>query len=51
MRGFLVNRKAGWDTHGLPVELAIEKSLGFTSKNDIENYGIAKFNKLAQDSV
>ncbi len=51
MRGFLVNRKAGWDTHGLPVELAIEKTLGLSSKNDIEHYGVAKFNKLAKDSV
>src|SRR3989338_1583351 len=42
MRGFLVERKAGWDTHGLPVELQIEKKLGLTSKTDIEKYGIAK---------
>jgi isoleucyl-tRNA synthetase len=51
MRGFLVERKAGWDTHGLPVELQIEKKLGFKSKKDIENYGIKKFNKLCKASV
>jgi isoleucyl-tRNA synthetase len=51
MRGFHVRRKGGWDTHGLPVELQIEKKLKFTSKNDIENYGIAAFNKLCRDSV
>ena len=51
MRGFHVRRKGGWDTHGLPVELQIEKKLGFNSKNDIENYGIAAFNKLCRESV
>lgn len=51
MRGFHVRRKGGWDTHGLPVELQIEKKLGFKSKSDIENYGIAAFNKLCKDSV
>ena len=51
MRGYHVRRKGGWDTHGLPVELQIEKKLGFTSKNDIENYGIAAFNKLCKESV
>jgi isoleucyl-tRNA synthetase len=51
MRGFFVLRKAGWDTHGLPVELEIEKELGFKSKKDIEKYGIAKFNKKARESV
>ena len=51
MRGFHVRRKGGWDTHGLPVELQIEKKLGFKSKNDIENYGIAEFNKLCKESV
>jgi len=51
MRGFHVRRKGGWDTHGLPVELQIEKKLGFKSKNDIENYGIAAFNKLCKESV
>ncbi len=51
MQGFHVARKGGWDTHGLPVELQIEKKLGFKSKKDIEEYGIAAFNKLCKDSV
>ncbi|MDP3696751.1 MAG: class I tRNA ligase family protein [Candidatus Taylorbacteria bacterium] len=51
MRGFFVLRKAGWDTHGLPVEIEIEKELGFKNKKDIEDYGIAKFNKKARESV
>ena len=51
MRGYHVNRKGGWDTHGLPVELEIEKKLGFTGKKDIEKFGIAKFNKLAKESA
>ncbi len=51
MRGFLVERKAGWDTHGLPVELQIEKKLGLKSKKEIEQYGIAKFNKECRQSV
>src|SRR3989344_218305 len=51
MQGFHVPRKAGWDTHGLPVELQIEKKLGFTSKKDIEAYGIEKFNQECKDSV
>ncbi len=51
MRGFHVRRKGGWDTHGLPVELQIEKKLGFSSKKDIEEYGIAKFNKECKASV
>src|SRR3989344_4086595 len=51
MQGFNVPRRAGWDTHGLPVELQIEKKLGFNSKKDIENYGIAKFNKECKKSV
>jgi len=51
MRGFLVERKAGWDTHGLPVEIAVEKELGIRSKQDIENYGIAQFNAKAKESV
>ncbi len=51
MQGFHVARKGGWDTHGLPVELQIEKKLGFKSKKDIENYGIATFNKLCKESV
>ncbi len=51
MSGFHVRRKGGWDTHGLPVELQIEKKLGFKSKKDIEEYGIAKFNRLCKESV
>jgi isoleucyl-tRNA synthetase len=51
MRGYCVERKGGWDTHGLPVEIAIEKELGFTSKADIERYGIAKFNERCRQSV
>jgi isoleucyl-tRNA synthetase len=51
MRGRLVQRKGGWDTHGLPVELEIEKELGFTRKADIEEYGIAEFNARCRASV
>ncbi len=51
MRGFHVRRKAGWDTHGLPVELQVEKSLGLTSKKEIENYGVINFNKKCKESV
>ena len=51
MRGFRVERRAGWDTHGLPVELQIEKKLGLKSKKEIEQYGIAKFNKECKQSV
>ena len=51
MRGNFVARKAGWDCHGLPVELEIEKRLGMTSKGDIEAYGIAEFNRLCKESV
>ncbi|MYV96694.1 isoleucine--tRNA ligase [Streptomyces sp. SID3343] len=51
MRGFHVPRKAGWDCHGLPVELAVEKQLGFAGKADIERYGIAEFNAKCRDSV
>lgn len=51
MKGYCVPRKAGWDTHGLPVELEIEKKLGFTGKAQIESYGIAKFNALCRESV
>jgi isoleucyl-tRNA synthetase len=51
MRGFFVPRKAGWDTHGLPVEIEVEKNLGLKSKKEIEKYGIAKFNKKAKESV
>ena len=45
MRGRLVERKAGWDTHGLPVEIAVEQELGITTKAEIEAYGIAEFNQ------
>ncbi|HIQ08306.1 MAG TPA: isoleucine--tRNA ligase [Anaerolineaceae bacterium] len=51
MRGYHVIRRGGWDTHGLPVELEVEKKLGFTSKRQIEEYGVAKFNKLCRQSV
>lgn len=51
MKGYKVLRKIGWDTHGLPVELQVEKKLGFNSKNDIENYGIAEFNQKCRESV
>ncbi|MGA5301067.1 isoleucine--tRNA ligase [Nucisporomicrobium flavum] len=51
MKGFHVERKAGWDCHGLPVELAVEKELGFTGKQDIEAYGIAEFNAKCRESV
>lgn len=51
MRGFRVPRKGGWDTHGLPVELQVEKKLGLQSKKDIEKYGVAEFNKECKDSV
>lgn len=51
MRGYRVDRRAGWDTHGLPVELQVEKELGFTGKPDIETYGIAAFNKKCRESV
>ncbi len=51
MQGYKVLRKVGWDTHGLPVELEVEKSLGFTNKGDIEKYGIEKFNKKCKESV
>lgn len=51
MQGFKVVRKGGWDTHGLPVELEIEKKLGLKSKKEIERYGIAKFNKKCRKSV
>jgi isoleucyl-tRNA synthetase len=51
MTGHYVERKAGWDCHGLPVELAVEAELGFESKNDIEQYGIAAFNERCRESV
>jgi len=51
MQGFHVERKAGWDTHGLPVELEVEKELKLKNKKDVEDYGIEKFNKQCKDSV
>jgi isoleucyl-tRNA synthetase len=51
MRGHYVPRKAGWDCHGLPVELEIEKELGISSKAEIEEYGIAEFNQRCRESV
>ncbi|HXG37207.1 MAG TPA: isoleucine--tRNA ligase [Bacteroidota bacterium] len=51
MRGFQVHRKAGWDTHGLPVEIEVEKELGFKHKDEIVKYGIAEFNKKCKESV
>ncbi|MBO0829473.1 MAG: class I tRNA ligase family protein, partial [Streptosporangiales bacterium] len=51
MQGYHVPRKAGWDCHGLPVEIAVEKELGFSGKPDIERYGIAEFNAKCRESV
>ncbi|MCW2714110.1 MAG: isoleucyl-tRNA synthetase [Frankiales bacterium] len=51
MQGRSVPRRAGWDCHGLPVELAVEKELGFTGKGDIEAYGVAAFNDKCRESV
>ena len=51
MRGRYVERKGGWDCHGLPVEIAVEQQLGFHSKEDIERYGIAEFNAQCRESV
>ena len=51
MKGYHVPRTAGWDCHGLPVELAVEKELGFTGKGDIEAYGVEKFNAKCRESV
>ncbi len=51
MQGYLVNRKAGWDTHGLPVEIEVEKELGLKQKQDIEKFGIAEFNEKAKSLV
>ena len=51
MQGYRVLRKVGWDTHGLPVEVQVEKQLGFKDKKDIENYGIEKFNQKCRESV
>jgi len=51
MRGYFVPRKAGWDCHGLPVELEIERELGISSKDDIERFGVAEFNARCRESV
>ena len=51
MQGYRVVRKVGWDTHGLPVEVQVEKELGFEGKNDIEKYGIKEFNQKCRESV
>ncbi len=51
MQGFRVERKGGWDCHGLPVELEVEKELGLSGKNDIEEYGVKEFNRLCRESV
>ncbi|HOO67975.1 MAG TPA: class I tRNA ligase family protein, partial [Bacilli bacterium] len=51
MQGYRVLRKVGWDTHGLPVELQVEKELGFKNKSDIEKYGIKEFNEKCRECV
>jgi isoleucyl-tRNA synthetase len=51
MRGFHVPRKAGWDCHGLPVEIEVEKKLGFSGKKAIEDYGVGPFNQQCRESV
>ena len=51
MRGYQVHRKAGWDTHGLPVEIEVERRLGFQNKEEIEKYGIDRFNAECRKSV
>ncbi|MGI8312162.1 isoleucine--tRNA ligase [Saccharopolyspora hattusasensis] len=51
MKGFSVPRRAGWDCHGLPVELAVEKELGISGKPDIEKFGVAEFNDRCRESV
>lgn len=51
MKGFRVERKAGWDTHGLPVEIEVEKKLGISGKHLIEQLGVAEFNRLSRESV
>ena len=51
MQGYRVLRKVGWDTHGLPVEVQVEKELGFSGKSDIEKYGIKEFNEKCRENV
>ena len=51
MQGYHVERKGGWDTHGLPVELEVEKELGISGKQEIEKYGVEKFIKKCKESV
>ncbi len=51
MKGFKVSRKAGWDTHGLPVEISVEKKLGLKNKSQVEGYGVEEFNKEAKSLV
>src|SRR4051812_3189871 len=51
MRGYHVQRKGGWDCHGLPVEIAVERQLGIQSKEDIEAFGIAEFNERCREAV
>jgi isoleucyl-tRNA synthetase len=51
MRGYQIERKAGWDCHGLPIELAVEKELGFSGKGEIEQFGIAEFNAMCREHV
>jgi isoleucyl-tRNA synthetase len=51
MNGYYVERRGGWDTHGLPVEIAVEQELGFTDKSQIEEYGVAEFNELCRKRV
>jgi isoleucyl-tRNA synthetase len=51
LKGYQVHRKAGWDTHGLPVEIEVEKALGIKNKNEVKDYGIDKYNKACRESV
>ena len=51
MTGHYVERKGGWDCHGLPVEIEVEKEIGTTGKKDIEAFGVAEFNRLCRESV
>src|SRR5690606_18651258 len=51
MKGFRVERKAGWDTHGLPVEIEVEKELGLEGRHQVEAYGIERYNAACRESV